>query len=62
MIDMKYCLLSANTNPSTQGSGRKVFRFIPITLMMVLIADTPSHKDSNATLAGCTTRSEKSHE
>lgn len=42
-----------NTNPSTQGSGRKVSRFIPMTLMIVLIADTPSHPVLRATLAGC---------
>lgn len=40
-------------NPSTQGSGCKVSRFIPITLMIVLIAAIPSHPDARATLAGC---------
>lgn len=39
-------------NPSTQGSGCKVFRSIPMTLMIVLMADTPSHPDLKATLAG----------
>ena len=39
-------------NPSTQGSGRKVSRFIPITLIIVLIAAMPSHPDLRATLAG----------
>ena len=43
---------SENANPSTQGSGRKVFRSIPMTLMIVLIADTPSLPDLRATLAG----------
>jgi len=55
VINRKICHFSAKTNPSTQGSGRKVFRFIPITLMMVLIAATPSHPDFSDTLAGCTT-------
>ena len=39
-------------NPSTQGSGRKVLRSIPITLMIVLMAAIPSHPDFRATLAG----------
>lgn len=42
------------SNPSTQGSGRKVLRLIPITLMIVLIAETPSHPDLREILAGCT--------
>lgn len=41
-----------NANPSTQGSGRKLLRLIPITLMIVLIAATPSHPEFSATLAG----------
>lgn len=41
-----------NANPSTQGSGRSVLRSIPITLMIVLIAATPSHPDLSDTLAG----------
>lgn len=48
----KSCL-TGNTNPSTQGSGCKVSRLIPMTLMIVLIADTPSHPVLRATLAGC---------
>jgi hypothetical protein len=40
------------TNPSTHGSGLNVSRLIPMTLMMVLIAATPSHPDFRATLAG----------
>jgi hypothetical protein len=47
------------SNPSTQGSGRNVLRFIPITLIMVLIAETPSHPDFRATLAGCTALSQE---
>lgn len=40
------------TNPSTQGSGRNVLRSIPMTLMIVFIADTPSQPERSATLAG----------
>jgi hypothetical protein len=41
------------SNPSTQGSGRSVLRLIPITLIIVLIAETPSHPDLRDILAGC---------
>lgn len=47
--------------PSTQGSGCKVSRFIPITLMIVLIADTPSHPDLRATRAGCKREKQKTN-
>lgn len=39
-------------NPSTHGSGRNVLRLIPMTLMIVFIAATPSHPELRATLAG----------
>lgn len=45
-------VLMKNSNPSTQGSGRKVWRLIPMTLIIVLIAATPSHPVFKATLAG----------
>lgn len=51
--DKLMLIKAAITNPSTQGSGRKVFRSIPMTLVIVLIAETPSHPDLRATLAGC---------
>lgn len=38
--------------PSTQGSGCKVSRLIPMTLIIVFMAATPSHPDLRATLAG----------
>ena len=41
------------SNPSTQGSGRSVLRLIPMTLIIVLMAETPSHPDLRAILAGC---------
>ena len=41
------------SNPSTQGSGRKVLRSIPITLIIVLIAAIPSEPDLRAILEGC---------
>jgi hypothetical protein len=44
--------VSEIANPSTQGSGRNVFRLIPMTLMIVFIAATPSDPERRATLAG----------
>lgn len=46
------CCYFWHAYPSTQGSGRNVTRLIPITLMIVLIADIPSHPELRATLAG----------
>jgi len=45
-------VVSEIANPSTQGSGRNVLRLIPMTLMIVFMADTPSHPELRATLAG----------
>lgn len=47
-----FVLSILNAHPSTQGSGCNVLRLIPMTLIIVLIADTPSHPDLSATLAG----------
>lgn len=44
--------IGSKADPSTQGSGRKLLRLIPITLMIVLIAAIPSHPELRATLAG----------
>lgn len=45
-------MVSEIANPSTQGSGRNVSRLIPMTLMIVFMAATPSHPELRATLAG----------
>ena len=48
----KMSLGAKNGYPSTHGSGRRVSRLMPITLMMVLMAATPSHPSLRATRAG----------
>lgn len=47
--------------PSTQGSGRKVSRLMPMTPIMVLIAEIPSQPASKAVRAGYPTPPRHTH-